>query len=447
MNVSTESSVSEIDVARANLCIEVKVVESEQVERFDQLMAQKHYLGASKPVGDFMRQVVVVDGQWVALLAWGSAAYKLKDRERWIGWTDAQRIERLKLVAQNRRFLLLVEKGERPNLASQVLSKSLHALPQQWRERFGYAPLVAETFTDPETFAGTCYKASGWEAVGFSEGNSRHRADFYVPNDRPKRLWLKELLPQARKRLCALQLDPADAPARVASVGSVAPFKEPQMLSLAKVFTQAPDPRGANSQFRIGPVLTIVAMALLTGARDVSEIARFATRLSPRERAQLTLPIKKGTRRFYKVPTYSVFYQVLKRLEPEQFAASLSGWLQEHAGSLPSALAIDGKMIRDCIGMVTLAQHEDGSPVAFAVMDQKEGTERCEQTAALHLIESLPTLEGKVITADALHCQKTTARAIVEKGGDYLLQLKANQPSALQYAKSLTANISPLLSN
>jgi predicted transposase YbfD/YdcC len=52
-----------------------------------------------------------------------------------------------------------------------------------------------------------------------------------------------------------------------------------------------------------------------------------------------------------------------------------------------------------------------------------------------------------VITADALHCQKTTARAIVEKGGDDLLQLKANQPSALQFAKSLTADISPLLSN
>jgi hypothetical protein len=51
-------------------------------------------------------------------------------------------------------------------------------------------------------------------------------------------------------------------------------------------------------------------------------------------------------------------------------------------------------MIRDCIGMVTLAQHEDGSPVTFAVMDQKEGTERCEQTAALHLIESLPTSRG-----------------------------------------------------
>jgi hypothetical protein len=103
-------------------------------------------------------------------------------------------------------------------------------------------------------------------------------------------------------------------------------------------------------------------------------------------------------------------------------------------------------MIRDQIGMVTLAQHEDGCPVAVAVMDQKEGTKRCEQTSAQQLIESLPNLDGKVVTADALHCQKATARAIVEKGGDYVLQVKANQPSILKQAETLTANSTPLLS-
>nr|WP_255324856.1 Druantia anti-phage system protein DruA [Verrucomicrobium sp. 3C] len=60
-------------------------------------------------------------------------------------------------------------------------------MPAQWRDRFGYTPLLAESFTDPEAHAGTCYKASNWEAVGYS----RHRADFYLPSDRPKRLWLR----------------------------------------------------------------------------------------------------------------------------------------------------------------------------------------------------------------------------------------------------------------
>jgi len=61
--------------------------------------------------------------------------------------------------------------------------------------------------------------------------------------------------------------------------------------------------------------LKLVALALLGGARDVAQVARFATRLTPKQRAALVLPIKKGTRRFYEVPSYSVFYQVLSRMD------------------------------------------------------------------------------------------------------------------------------------
>ena len=295
---------------------------------------------------------------------------------------------------------------------------------------FGYSPLVAESFTDPEAYAGTCYKASGWEAVGMSQGNSRHRPDFYVPNQRPKRLWLKELCPKARQRLCALSLTQADEPAAVAIQNGVLPLNPFQVLSLFELLRHAPDPRAKNTQFRIDAVLTLVAMAILAGARDIAQIARFATRLHPKQRAALGLPRKVGSRCFYRVPGYNVFYQVLIRLDADQFARRLSEWLQAQSGMLPSAFALDGKMIRDCIGTVTLAEHEDGSPVALAIMDQKEGTRRCEQSAAASLLESLPALDGKVVSADALHCQKLTARTIVEKGGDYLLQIKAKAAEA-----------------
>jgi hypothetical protein len=134
-----------------------------------------------------------------------------------------------------------------------------------------------------------------------------------------------------------------------------------------------------------------------------------------------------------------VFYQVLIRLDADQLPDVLSDWLQTQSGMLPSALALDGKMIRHCIGTVTLAEHEDGSPVALAIMDHKEGTPRCEQRAAASLLESLPALDGKVVSADALHCQKRTARTIVEKGGDYLLQIKADQPALLRQAQAASA--------
>jgi len=89
----------------------------------------------------------------------------------------------------------------------------------------------------------------------------------------------------------------------------------------------------------------------------------------------LGLPLKKGTRNFHKVPGYDVFYQVLTRMDPEAFATLLSTWLCRQTGQLPQALALDGKMIRDQIGLLTLAQHENGAPQAVAVYDAKEGTD------------------------------------------------------------------------
>jgi hypothetical protein len=116
--------------------------------------------------------VVKVHGRVAALLVWAPACYALKDRDQWINWSANQRVERLKLIVQNRRFLILAAKGESPNLASQTMGAALRALPRQWQERFGYRPLLAESFTDPEAYAGTCYKASNWEPVGFSRASA-----------------------------------------------------------------------------------------------------------------------------------------------------------------------------------------------------------------------------------------------------------------------------------
>lgn len=419
--------------------ITVRVPSENEVPWFDGLLASQHYLGAGRTVGDYLRQVVEEDGQPVAVLVWGPACYALKDRDRWISWSANQRLERLKLIVQNRRFLLLRAQGESPNLASQSLGAALRALAHQWQERFGYRPLLAESFTDPEAYEGTCYKASNWEPVGFSAGYSRHRADFYIPNERPKRLWLRPLVPEARQLLRGQKLPEACLAGLTAPASGTLPVNAKERISLLGAFRKAPDPRHSNTHYRIGPVLTIIAMALLAGRREIAEIARFATRLTHPQRRQLGLPRKKGMRGFYSVPAYGVFYEVLTRMNPEPVAALLSDWLQGRAGTLPQALAMDGKMIRNHIGLLTLAQHEDGAPQAVAIYDQKEGTERCEQTAAAQLLKQMPALDGKIITADALHCQKEHARIMVEKGGDYLLQVKGNQPTLLKQGEGLNA--------
>ena len=424
--------------------LEVGLLSHGQIQWFDQTLNDQHYLGAGRAVGDYLRQIVKQNGQPVALLVWGPACYALKDRDLWIGWSANQRVQRLKLIVQNRRFLLLTPKGQAPNLASQVLAAAMRSLSKQWLDAFGYRPLLAESFTDPEAFHGTCYKASNWEPVAMSAGYSRvHRADFYIDNDHPKKLWMRELLPNARKTIRAVQLPEECAKAQIAPPSGVLPVKEKEMDSLYELFLKAPDPRRSNTRFRIGPVLTLIAMALLAGRREIAEISRFANSLTPAQRRRLDLPIKKGTRQFYQVPSYSVFYQVLTRMDPEAFAKLLSGWLFERAGSLPQALAMDGKMIRDHIGLLTLASHDDGSPQSIAVYDQKEKTARCELSAAQALLDRAPFLDYKIITADPLHCQRKEARLIVEKGGEYLIQIKGNQPSLLEKARGRDTLESP----
>lgn len=431
------SQASAPDRATRRSAIVVRVPSEDQIPWFDQWLGEHHYLGAGRAVGEYLRQVVEIEGRPVALLVWGPACYALKDRDRWISWSATQRLERLKLIVQNRRFLVLTDKGQSPNLASQAMSAALRVLAEQWQQRFGYRPLLAESFTDPEAYAGTCYKASNWEAVGFSAGYSRHRADFYIAHERPKKLWLRPLRTDGRQWLRAVQVPEECRAGLSAAPSGTLPVQAEQLDSLLEVFRRAPDPRDDNTRYRIGPVLTLIALALLAGRREIAEIARFATTLTPQQRRRLGLPLKKGTRRFYQVPGYGVFYQVLRRMDPEAFATLLNGWLQSRAGSLPAALALDGKMIRDHIGLLTLAQHEDGAPQAVAVYDQKENTPRCEQTAAAALLERLPALDGKIITADPLHCQRTHARTIVEKGGDYLFQIKGNQPNLLRAAQGL----------
>lgn len=417
--------------------LEIKVITAAQdIRRFDRLLGEEHYLGSAKPIGDFMRQVAVENGRWVGLLVWGPAAYRLKDRDQWIGWDAGRRAERLKLIAQNRRFLI-PEATRRPNLASHVLGAAVKVLPRQWHEAFGYEPVLAETFTDIEAFEGTCYKAAGWEPLGICQGHSRHRADYYVPNGRPKKLWVKLLHPQARSVLCADRLAPGQEQSQVAPPTGQIPLHQEQMRSLAAVLRQVPDPRRNNTQFRIGPVLTLVAMALLSGAQQVTEIARFCHRLNQRQRAHLGLP-RRG--KFRRVPCYSVFYEVLTRLDVDAFSRLLSQWLHQHQGSLPRALALDGKSVRDRVMLVTLADPE-GVAQAVAVCPGKG----YEMTTAQKLLEQGPTLDEVVVTADALHCQKQTAQIIVQKGGDYLLQIKDNQPALHQLAQQQLQDASPLL--
>jgi hypothetical protein len=415
------------------------------VARFDALLHTEHFLAETPSVGDFLRLVAVRDGVWVALLAWGPACYALQDRDDWIGWTRPLRAARQKLVVQLRRFLVLAATRE-PNLASQTLGACVRALPALWQDTFGYRPVLAESFSDIEQHAGTCYRAAGWLPVGESKGYSRHRADFYREHGRPKRLWLKHLQPDAIDILCSPVVPVAQRAGAASSAHGVLPFSPSAIYSLAVALRQVLDPRGASTSFRIGPVLCIVAMALLSGCRDVAEIHRFGQRLKPAQRRALGLPRGRG-KGYWRVPGYNVYYNLLRRLDLDRFAAVLTGWLQAQAGKLPACLALDGKMIRDTIGVLTLADHETGVPVAVAVQTEKEGeSSHCEMNAARTLLKNNPqALDGTLTTSDALHTQRHEALAITDAGGDYLCQVRDNRPKLRRLAAAKTAGRTPFL--
>ena len=416
---------------------------AEEIAKFDDMLIDEHYLQASRPVGDYLRQVVLRDGEWVGLLAWGACSFALQDRDEWIGWTRPLRAARQKLLVQNRRFLVPGKRRE-ANLASQVLGAAVKALPEQWMNRFGYSPVLAETFTDIELFEDTCYRAAGWIPIGQTKGYRRHRADFYRFHNRPKKLWVRPLGrlkgAQVRDILCGPLPDVCRAGAE-SSASGLLPIPEPQLYSLRAALQKVGDPRRNNRRFRCGTVLCIIAMAILSGSRNVSEIHRFGQRLKPKHRAKLGLPRDKKHPKLFEAPAYGVYYNLLSRISLEEFANVLTEWLQAGRGKLPTALAMDGKMIRNLIGVLSISEHETGVPVAIAVQTEKKGDgAHCElEVAKLTLTKQAHILDGSLLSSDALHTHKVNAINVNDAGGDYLFQVRDNRRKLRKLASAKAA--------
>lgn len=422
----------------------VRALHPEEYERAGQYFDDEHYLG-DLARGRGLLQVVEQNGYWVGLLDWGPAAWKLADRDDHIGWTAQQRAQRLPLIVQNRRFLVLSH-ARMPNLASRALTLATKALPEHWQAAHGYRPLFAETFTDIERFHGTAYKAAGWEPCGMSQGF--HRADF-GHHGKLKKLWLKSLNRNSRRILTAIDVPPAYREAiNEQSPERDLPLKKDQMLSLRDYLSKHfPDPRRANRTYPASALLAFIAMGMLAGRNDLAAIQRYGAFLTQQQRGWLNFPCKKGST-LRKVPSYKALWNFVHKIDAEAFAACLTVWLSGHLGTLPRALAVDGKWVRERALSLCLSDHETGAPVAVGFArpsDTSEQTKReGEQSVAKRLYQQ-SDLNGAIITGDALFCDQHQARAILDAGGDYLLQLKNENRHAWQAADIQAQSASPLL--
>lgn len=187
--------------AHAGASIRLECVASESGRRwYGSLMRQYHYLGAKPMAGAQLRYLIWSQEWLLGALGFGAAAWLLAPRDRWIGWSDRQRERRLERVVNNSRFLLLPW-VRCPHLGSWVLGRLARQLPQDWRERYGYEPVLLESFVEGERFAGTCYQAANWVCLGqtLGRGKLEKSHDAVLPC---KRIFVRPLRADFRALLC-----------------------------------------------------------------------------------------------------------------------------------------------------------------------------------------------------------------------------------------------------
>ena len=167
-----------------------------QARLYNELMARYHYLGGGPMAGAQIRYLAYDGSRVLAAMGFGSASLRLRPRDRFIGWTAAERESHLHLVLQQRRFLILPWVSVR-SLSSSLLSLACRRLPDDFQDLYGYTPVLLETFTERGRFRGTSYAAANWVKVGKSQGIGR-----LAPNPRPTRpikdIWLYPLDPRFR---------------------------------------------------------------------------------------------------------------------------------------------------------------------------------------------------------------------------------------------------------
>jgi hypothetical protein len=423
--------------------VQVRLITPEEQENFDKLIVEGHYLHNAHFVGEQLRYVAEYQGQWVALLVWNAGAYKLKLREQWIGWSDRQKKRRLPLVVNNSRFFI-PEAFHIPNLASRVMKLNLQRLSSDWEQTYHHAVLVAETFVDPERFRGTTYKASGWTLLGQTQGFQRSRQDFYEPHHKPKQLWVLELKPGARTILRGRNLPAACQSCEENHAPDCAQTPE-ELEQMDRLFGDLPDWRKRKPPHSLSSLTAVTVCAMMCkvclGQRD---LAAFARNLTRDQMKALGFP-RDWTKRIhtYIPPSESTFARMLRQMNNPALQRALQRWLDHLLGkrdSVGDEVAVDGKELLNSQGLKVASAYSvrDGRWLGSEAI-----AEESNEIPAVQAVLRGVDLEGSLVTADALNTQAETARIVVqEKGGDYLLPVKGNQPGVEKNVQQLHRGLS-----
>lgn len=186
--------------------VRLEVMEGSGKQLVNEYLQRYHPLGYRQPFGYRMRYLIESDRGKLGCLLFGGAVKSLGARDRWIGWTEGQRLQRLAWVVNLSRHLVFPWVQVR-NLSSHVLGVLWRRIAEDWENRWGYRPVLLETFVDPE-YAGSCYKGAGWQELGMTSGEGLVRPGRRYTTT-PKRIFVKPLCGDFRSLLCS-EVPPAE---------------------------------------------------------------------------------------------------------------------------------------------------------------------------------------------------------------------------------------------
>ncbi len=253
----------------------------------------------------------------------------------------AHRTDRLKLVANNSRFLILPG-HHYPNLASRILSRCRRRLQRDWLEQFSQPLLVLETFVDPMRHRGTIYRAASWTQVGATKGYRRMGVGYGARTESVKWVFVQALQRDARRILSAPLLDP-----RYRTGVEKMELTCNDMRSLYDHFRGVPDVRRAKGRKHgIANVLALAAGATLSGMRGYKDIWVWASTLSQANRARFRCRFRNRRR---EVPSVTVIRNVMIQVGPEALDRAINNWLAAHYGDTHESIAVDGKTMRGAV--------------------------------------------------------------------------------------------------
>lgn len=217
------------------------VAQTEMAALWDALVEQYHPLGNRK--GIRIKQLVFIGNRPVAALGWSNPALHLEARDAFIGWSFQQKNDGLGHVANNARFLILPWIRLK-NLASHILSRAVEALPALWLLQTGKPLYIVETFVNEAVYRGTCYLAANWLHLGHSKGFARVQKDYFQQHGEAKKVFVRVIDPQFRKRLACNQryLPPAGG------------LTAEQIGRLTQLVNQMKFQEGLEKKYRLGEV-------------------------------------------------------------------------------------------------------------------------------------------------------------------------------------------------